>query len=370
MKLKRMCVFFIIFLLTFTNLVLGDKHLGFSNKELSIIVGPYPQNSNLDSIKILWETNIETSDNHVHYGLTPECSNSVSCNNYDFYHEIRLNSLTPSTKYFYKIVSEGVESDIFSFYTAFDEKEDIKFIAYGDSRGVWDNWTSAEKVAYAIEGEQSFFVLHTGDLVHNGTIKNEWVDFFKVSNFVHNSTLYPSLGNHERNGEPYFKYFSLPNNELWYSFDSGPVHFVCMDSNFRNSFRPTQFLWLIKDLSRNTKPFTIVFFHHPPFSSGNDGSTKYLRWIWGVIFEFYNVDIVFNGHDHSYEHGKIGNVNYVVTGGGGAPLYDVGQSWWTIYSEKTLHYCVVSVDQFELTFKAKKPDGSIIDTFKILKIRY
>jgi hypothetical protein len=86
-----------------------------------------------------------------------------------------------------------------------------------------------------------------------------------------------------------------------------------------------------------------------------------------LAFEFYNVDIVFNGHDHSYEHGKVRSVNYIVTGGGGAPLYDIGQSWWTIHSEKTYHYCLVSVDQMELNFQAKKPDGSIIDSFIIQK---
>ena len=180
-------------------------------------------------------------------------------------------------------------------------------------------------------------------------------------------TLYPTLGNHEYYGEHYFKSFSLPNNELWYSFDSGPAHFVGLDSNIRNSFRLSQLFWLIKDLILNKKPYTIVYFHHPPYSSGNHGSEKYLRWTWGFIFEFLNVDIVFNGHDHCYERGKVGSVNYVVTGGGGAPLYDVGSSWWTVYSEKTFHYCLVTVNQTELSYEAKKPDGTIIDSFVINK---
>jgi len=89
--------------------------------------------------------------------------------------------------------------------------------------------------------------------------------------------------------------------------------------------------------------------------------------IWGIAFEFFNVDIVFNGHDHCYERGKVGSVNYIVTGGGGAPPYDVGKSWWTIYSEKTYHYCLVTANQEELYFEAKKPDGTIIDSFSIQK---
>lgn len=367
MRLKKIGVIFTFFLLTFTIPAVGFDHADFKNKNFSINVGPYPQNPDVDSIIITWETSIITAVNSVHFGLTPDCNNVVYCNDSNYLHKIRLEGLTSSTRYYYKVISVGLESDIYSFYTTFDNDETIRFIAYGDSRGVWDNWIFAGIVADAIEKEHPFFVLHTGDIVNNGKESDEWIDFFSVSNFIHNSTLYPVLGNHENYGEYYFKYFSLPNNELWYSFNSGPVHFVGLDSNNRNSFRLSQIIWLVKDLRVNDKPFTVVFFHYPPYSSGNHGSIKHLRWIWGNIFKFFNVDIVFNGHDHSYERGKVGRVNYVVTGGGGAPPYDVGQSWWTIHSEKTLHYCLVTVDQMELSFETKKPDGTIIDNFTIQK---
>jgi len=344
-----------------------NENIGSDNKEPSIIVGPYPQKPETDSIVIVWETSIATSNNSVHFGLNPICDNIVYNNYTNYFHEVALNGLTCSTKYYYKVISDSTESKIYSFYTKYDNNDTIRFIAYGDTRGVWDNWINASIVSDAIETQQPFFVLHTGDIVNNGQIPDQWVDFFSVSDFVHNSTLYPSIGNHESYGESYFKYFILPNNELWYSFNNGPVHFISLDSNFRNSLRLSQFFWLIKDLKSNKQQFTIVFFHHPPYSSGNHGSTIYLRLIWGFLFENFNVDIVFNGHDHCYERGKVKNVNYIVTGGGGAPLYNVSKSWWTNYSEKTFHYCLVSVNQEQLSFKAIKPDGTIVDTFVINK---
>jgi hypothetical protein len=377
MKFKKIGVIFSIFLITITIPVIGTENLdktesilniSSNNDEyLSIIVGPYPQSPDIDSIIIVWETSLATSNNSVHYGLTPDCDNIVYYNCTNYFHEVEVDGLLPSTKYYYRVISDFVESDIYTFYTTFEEDVPIRFIAYGDTRGVWDNWINAGIVADAIEKEQPFFVLHTGDIVNDGKIPSQWIDFFTVSNYIHNCTLYPSLGNHEKYGEPYFKYFLLPNNELWYSFDFGPVHFVSLDSNSRNSLKLSQLFWLIKDLILNKKPFTVVYFHHPPFSSGNHGSARYLRWIWGFIFEFFDVDIVFNGHDHCYERGKVKSVNYVVTGGGGAPLYDVGHSWWTVYSEKTFHYCLVTVDQEELSFEAKKPDGTVIDFFTIQK---
>jgi hypothetical protein len=367
MSFKKICVIFTVFLISITIPAIGDEYTDFSNNATSIIVGPYPQRQDIDSIVIVWETNPSTTFNSVYFGLMPVCDNIVYHNYTNNFHEVKLDGLLPSSKYYYKVVSDGVESDIYTLYTAFEKDESIKFIAYGDTRGVWDNWANAKIVADAIEKEQAYFALHTGDLVNNGTIPDQWIDFFENSKFTHNCTLYPALGNHEKNGEPYFKYFNLSNNEIWYSFDSGSVHFISLDSNFKNSLKLSQMLWLVKDLIFNKNPFTVVFFHNPPYSSGNHGSAKYLRWIWGVFFQFLDVDIVFNGHDHSYERGLVKNVNYIVTGGGGAPLYDIGESWWTVYSEKTYHYCLVTANQEELSFEAKKPDGTVFDSFVIQK---
>jgi hypothetical protein len=370
MNLKKISVMLSIFLITVTIPAIGEENpdnINFTYDYLSIIVGPYPQNPSNESIFIVWETSIASLNNSVHFGMTPVCDNIVYHNFSNDFHEIELNGLSPSTKYYYKVRSENIESEIYLFYTTFEEDESVRFISYGDTRGVWDNWINAGIVADAIEKEQPYFVIHSGDIVNDGRILGQWIDFFDVSNFIHNSTLYPSLGNHENYGQPYFKYFLLPNNEHWYSFDSGPVHFIALDSNYRNSLRLSQLFWLIKDLILNNKPYTVVYFHHPPYSSGEHGSTKILRWTWGFIFEILNVDIVFNGHDHCYERGKVGSVNYIVTGGGGAPPYDVGSSWWTVYSEKTFHYCLINASQEELYFEVKKPDGTIFDSFSIYR---
>ncbi|KYK31065.1 MAG: hypothetical protein AYK22_02650 [Thermoplasmatales archaeon SG8-52-3] len=340
---------------------------GLDEKNSQIIIGPYPQNPEFDSITIIWETNISTTNNSVHYGLTQDCEQKKYNNISGNFHTVELNGLISSTKYFYKVVSDHIESSIYSFYTKFEENSSTRFVIYGDSRGVWDNWVNASIVADKIEIEHPYFVLHTGDFVKNGIYIDQWIDFFSISTFIHNSTLYPALGNHEQYGEAYFKYFLLRNNEPWYSFDYGSVHFISLDSNFRNSIKLSQLSWLLKDLKSNNQPFTIIFFHHPPYSSGNHGSTIYLRFIWGLFFEYFNVDIVFNGHDHCYERGKVKSVNYIVTGGGGAPPYDTGNKWWTVHSEKTFHYCLISCNNDQLSFNAIKLNGTIFDSFVIQK---
>jgi len=334
--------------------------------EISFLVGPYPQNTDYNSTYIIWQTNIKTINNSIHYGLTPDCENEIIQNNKTDFHKIKIEKLTASTRY-YKVILDGFESNVYQFHTLFLENQSVKFIVYGDTRGVWDNWKKAEIVAKEIEKEESNFALHTGDFVGDGRIISQWIDFFSISNYIHNCTIYPVLGNHEYYGDSYFQYFTIPNNNYWYSFDNGPIHFICLDSNKNNRNNLLQTLWLIKDLIANKKPYTLVLFHHPPYSSGSHGSNYPIRLIWSPLFSIFNVDIVFNGHDHSYERGYVNGVYYIVTGGGGAPLYDVDDNWWTIYSEKTHHYCLIDCDMNELSFHAKNSDGEIIDSFIIEK---
>jgi 3',5'-cyclic AMP phosphodiesterase CpdA len=130
--------------------------------------------------------------------------------------------------------------------------------------------------------------------------------------------------------------------------------------------------WLNNELRFLTSDTTIhwifVNMHRPPYSSGSHGSDIKVREAWCPIFEEYGVDIVFCGHDHSYERTKeINGVIYIVCAGGGAPLYDVGKNEWTAYSEKTHHFCLVKVKERELLLKAIKVDGSVFDSLRIKK---
>jgi len=337
------------------------------SREALIIIGPFPQNTSHNSTYIIWQTEIKTLNNSVHFGLYPDCNDIIYKNNLTDFHKIKLDDLNPSTKYYYKVKSNEIESDIHYFHTSFNENSSIKFVAYGDTRGVWDNWINASIVSKAIIEEQPNFVIHTGDIVKDGRNISQWIDFFSISNYTHNCTIYPVLGNHEYYGESYFKYFDIQGDGYWYSFNNGPIHFIGLDSNKKNIFNPNQIIWLLKDLKSNEKTYIIVFFHHPPYSSGSHGSSYLIRLLWSPIFNIFNVDIIFNGHDHIYERGIVNNIYYIVTGGGGAPLYKTGEKWWTIHSEKSFHYCLINADQNELFFQSKRTDGSVIDSFIIEK---
>jgi len=179
------------------------------------------------------------------------------------------------------------------------------------------------------------------------------------------SSLYSCSTDHNDPSDPFQKYFSLPGNYRWYSFDYGCTHFTIIDLCSINTLSIPQILWLITDLNSKAS-WKFVVFHYPPYSSGEHGSTKILRLL-TPLFTIKGVDMVFNGHDHDYEHVEAGGMTFIVTGGGGAPLYEVGSSPWTIFSASSYHYCMVEASSRHLHFSAITPDGDVLEEFEMEK---
>ena len=121
-------------------------------------------------------------------------------------------------------------------------------------------------------------------------------------------------------GLPYLNIFSLPSRgelggvpsgtEQYYAFDYGNVHIVSLDSQLSNRDKDQRAAmrdWLIDDLSANQLDWTIVIFHHPPYSKGSNHDSDReqneidMRQTFAPVFEDYGVDVVYSGHAHSYE---------------------------------------------------------------------
>jgi 3',5'-cyclic AMP phosphodiesterase CpdA len=126
---------------------------------------------------------------------------------------------------------------------------------------------------------------------------------------------------------------------------------------------------LKSDLEEAKKSFSFIvaLFHHPPFSTGpHTEDEKGLRDTIVPIFESYGVDIVFSGHDHGYERSLYNGIYYIVTGGGGAPLYD--QKRKSEYSQvfrKVYHFCELSVTADSLTVCVYDTLSNMIDRFSV-----
>ncbi len=334
-------------------------YLGLGNDTTSEMVISWKTAHPVDGVvyyapQVVYEKNGDFS-NRVNVSAASAAENDV-------YH-VRLDNLSPDTEYVYKVkLGSGASSTVSeqgSFWTSSSGLQRFVFDVYGDTRTYMQRH---KLVVKAMNADHPRFVVHTGDLVETGGVEKLWDDRFfpAISSLAKDAPYLTVLGNHEHNSPLYYESFALPtgggrDKKEWWSVDYGIVHLVGLDSNVLTlphgfALNREQLSWLKNDLAAakaRGERFIFVFFHHPLFSSDREyapGNTG-LRQLWHPIFKKYGVTAVFSGHCHSYERLVEDGVNYIVTGGGGAPLggFTDQPTPGSVKRAKLLHYMRVTI---------------------------
>lgn len=332
--------------------------------------GPYLQSVTPHSVWVVWNTT-EPSIGLVEYGLTRELGQMAEEKAAALHHEVQLVGLKPYTYYHYRIEKGGVAK----FRTAANsDHPDFRFVVFGDTR-------SGDSIHRAITERiidvAPDFVLHTGDLVESGRYKSEWDRFFRIEKpLLRIAPFYPALGNHEDynpgySDNPYLDVFHLPNNELWYAFDYGNAHFICLKADGNPPvFFPgeEQLAWLEEQLAGNRAPWLFVYFHVGVFTSRSEDVLETgMRDRLVPLFERYGVEAVFMGHHHSYERIIVDGITYIVTAGGGASLIEMGRPEpGSQAAIGAYHFTVIEVKDDRLFGRAIDRRGKVIDSFELL----
>ncbi len=312
---------------------------------------------------------------------------------YTYYrHEAVVNGLTSGTDYKYRILVDG--QDILSdqdlyFRTACVSP--FKFLVVGDT-GLGEE--AQALIAARMQRERVRLLVHTGDLVYpTGTYEAYESRYFKYYRpMMKKVPFFPCPGNHdyyEHGGEPYVAVHDLPTEQVqppdhgrYYSYDWYNVHFVSLDSNdtLANAARglSPMLKWLDDDLAQTKKFWRIVYFHHPPYATGIhalDPLGALAREHIVPILEKHRIPIVFSGHEHSYQRtlpmfkgqptdGGNGTV-YMITGGGGAPLYSFEPAPHIAAGASKYHYLSCEVDGSRMSVSAFDSEGVEFDAFAV-----
>lgn len=161
--------------------------------------------------------------------------------------------------------------------------------------------------------------------------------------------LHNVIGNHEVTASSEReRYLRERLGNLYGSFDHGRAHFICLDTDEvgdEGRIAGEQLRWLKRDLERNRgATATFVFLHRPLFSPKDPDlaqkrsfSDRVNRDALHQLLVRYKVAAVFAGHDHLYEERVVDGIRYYITGGGGAPLYELPDKGGFY------HYLVVTV---------------------------
>jgi predicted phosphodiesterase len=301
--------------------------------------GPYSGAPSADSVTISWEAETPGAG-RIEYGLRPayEASGTlpevvvvpVPEEDADDTCHVTLVDLEPGTDYVYRVVLEDGEeetsSDVGFFCTAPAPGEPVSFAVLADTQRQSEGTNRLKLVGDAIAADPTpfDFILHAGDVVESPSSYywDHWFDSF--DDMLLRAPFIPVLGNHEKNHRSYYEAFCLPpgegkNDEQWWALHWGDVVIVGLDTNVKKASDFTaQQDWARAHLS-GPEPHKFVIFHHPVFTSDayHEAGT-FLDRIYHPIFVETEVDVVFNGHSHHYEHIVRDGVTYLVVGGGGA----------------------------------------------------
>ncbi|MBI3804490.1 MAG: metallophosphoesterase [Nitrospirae bacterium] len=286
-------------------------------------------------------------------------------------HFVTLPNLRSNTLYTYRVVVNGVTFGEGTFRSAkAPGSNQFNFVVFGDCGS---GMPAQDSVAALMEKLSFSFGLIPGDVIYDRGTEAEFDPhyFTPYKNVIRHLPIFPVVGNHDvldNNGVSFKSHFYHPKENLYYDFHWGDTHFIALDSTYASfhSPDPKQLAWLEQTLAASTAKWKIVYFHHPPYSNGEYGSESHALNNFVPLFEKYGVRVVFNGHAHSYERThSMNGVTYIVTGGGGSPLTEVGSSAFTAFSASSYHLILGEMAGDTLTLKAIDPTGAVFDTVTI-----
>lgn len=307
------------------------------------------------------------------------------------YHSVEFNDLEPRTRYVYR-VGDGAEdwSEWRQFRTMAADAAPLTFLYVGDAQNsIFSMWSRLIREGYSSAPEADF-ILHAGDLINRANLDAEWGEWFQAAGWINGRLAsIPLPGNHEyekgaigrtlsRHWNPTF---TLPGNgpagpppETAYYLDIQGVRIVALNSN---EGQEAQAAWLDALLTDNPNRWTVVAHHHPIFSASKDRDNPELRALWQPIYDKHGVDLVLQGHDHTYarsnlmtgdnvQAGPAGTV-YVVSVSG-PKMYKINPEPWMVRTaENTQLFQKIRVDGDVLRYESFTARGLLYDAFELRK---
>ena len=214
---------------------------------------------------------------------------------------------------------------------------EASMVGAGDIAGCY--WRTDEETARLLDRIDGV-VFTLGDNVYTSGRLSEFARCYGPTWGRHLERTRPTPGNHEyrtKDAAAYFAYFGHRAGDAgkgWYSYDVDGWHVVALNTDRSYKAGEEQLRWLEEDLSRHRARCTLVYMHHPRYTSGKHGGRTgrldRVLPIWEILYA-HGVEVVLAGHDHHYERfapqdpqGRLDRergIRQFIVGTGGAPPY-------------------------------------------------
>lgn len=244
----------------------------------------------------------------------------------------------------------------------------VTVIGYGDTRFHDPSNTKvanplARKILVdRIASERPDAVQMSGDVPYKGADAADYANFVTETApwRAEKLRVYPAMGNHEISGGEatgvanWWTNFPELKGRRWYSVALGSrLYLIQLDSTLSLMDGSKQVEWLKGQVAGlpKTVEFVMIALHHPPVADiqthlevdhnprPNEIALRdYLTSVAGTSHAQF---VVTAGHIHNYERAVVGDVTYLVSGGGGAHPYYVERTAQDLYQDENFpnyHY--------------------------------
>lgn len=237
-----------------------------------------------------------------------------------------ISSLTDDTSYSYRVGADGNWSPTYSFKTQ-DFTGDYDFLFFGDPQiGSSGNvakdgagWADTLDVALAANPDTEILV-SGGDQVETANTETQW-NAFLGSDKLRQYPWAATIGNHDVGGKAYEQHLWTPNTDRSAPFYNGSattrsggdywfiykgVLFIDINSNAYSNGADAAHVGYITDVVNAhgaDAKYTVLVYHHAiysPADHANDSDNQVRRQDFPTAFSKLGVDLVLQGHDHSY----------------------------------------------------------------------
>ena len=243
-----------------------------------------------------------------------------------------ITGLQENTQYSYRVGAEGSWSPAYSFATqSFSGDYDFLFFgdpqigSSGDEAKDGAGWADTLNVALAANPAAELLV-SGGDQVETANTESQWNQFLAPAQ-LRSVPWVATIGNHDVGGKAYEQHLFTPNTDrtspyyangnpasntsggdYWFIYKG--VLFIDLNSNsYQNTNGTTgdaahvQYVTNVVNQHGADAKYTVLVYHHSiysPADHANDADNKLRRLDFPTAFSNLGVDLVLQGHDHSY----------------------------------------------------------------------
>jgi hypothetical protein len=302
---------------------------GAAPNHISAVMTESPQ----DSVMIAWETSDTTVTQTVvevvkaadeaqfdSAEVMTYSDGSISIAGSRAYSKVLVTGLEAGTEYYYRCRNDSSTgwSEVGRFVTAPDTREAFTFVYLSDLQ--INSTNDAEKTKVMLDhlnerfGDESAFTLITGDFTDSSS-QAQWDTLFQIDGDRFSKSLtVPTIGNHDSFGSTNYLKLNFPDPPdrdgdptngiaYTYAFEYGAALFMVINVNGDLQAIAD---WVEDQVAKSDKPWQIVAFHEAIYTAGSHISgTSNARKILSPVFDRVGIDLVLQGHDHTYSRSIV-----------------------------------------------------------------